>query len=347
MHRLIRSVSLITVILAISAGSAIATTTLLDADFQAHTVDDPIGTGGPTVGEPIAITNMDAIIKNGVPFGSKYLQLRDRSTLNETIRFGFLNEAKVDTGTLSISFDLAVGNQDLFMTFSNQIPGQGGSPILLRFDADSDSMEITGNGGPVHYAAPYVEQQVYSFRFDFFHDFDFCDVYIDAVPWVTGAPFNDTTPMTAEVAITLLNDPDSTGVVGIDNILATIAEDEYVGVAGGADDAGGADARSGSSGLHLAVGPNPTRGATGIAWALGTGSAGSAGGVASIAVYDMSGRLVRELASGSPLAAGGTAHGTAHWDGRDAGGRRVPSGVYFVRLDSGDRTETRRLSLVR
>jgi hypothetical protein len=51
-------------------------------------------------------------------------------------------------------------------------------------------------------------------------------------------------------------------------------------------------------------------------------------GPATLEVYDASGRLVRELLTGA-LPAGDH---TAAWDGRDAGGRPAPAGVYFVRL---------------
>jgi len=36
----------------------------------------------------------------------------------------------------------------------------------------------------------------------------------------------------------------------------------------------------------------------------------------------------------------------AYWDGRDSGGRRAPSGVYFVRLDVNGETQIRRLLVV-
>jgi flagellar hook assembly protein FlgD len=35
------------------------------------------------------------------------------------------------------------------------------------------------------------------------------------------------------------------------------------------------------------------------------------------------------------------------WDGRDAHGRAVASGVYFARLEAGDRSESRRIVLLR
>ena len=59
-----------------------------------------------------------------------------------------------------------------------------------------------------------------------------------------------------------------------------------------------------------------------------------------LGVYDVSGRLVRNLA--------GSASGTTQvtWDGRDARDRRVPSGVYFFRLKAGEIELARKIVLL-
>jgi hypothetical protein len=62
---------------------------------------------------------------------------------------------------------------------------------------------------------------------------------------------------------------------------------------------------------------------------------------ARLAVYDAGGRLVRTLFDG----AAESGLRTQVWDGRDASGRRQPSGVYYFRLESGGRSASR--SLVR
>ena len=49
-----------------------------------------------------------------------------------------------------------------------------------------------------------------------------------------------------------------------------------------------------------------------------------------IAIYDVSGRVVRVLLDRS-VAAG---RHTLTWDGRDEQGRHVPSGIYFTRLST-------------
>jgi hypothetical protein len=64
---------------------------------------------------------------------------------------------------------------------------------------------------------------------------------------------------------------------------------------------------------------------------------------ARLSVYDASGRRVATLVE-ETLPPGRHAF---HWPGTDASGRRLPSGVYFYELRSGQVTETRKLVLVR
>ena len=61
----------------------------------------------------------------------------------------------------------------------------------------------------------------------------------------------------------------------------------------------------------------------------------------SLGIYDLSGRLIRELMSGA-LSAG--TH-EVRWNGRTGGGGVAPSGMYFYRLRTDEGTSTRRLVL--
>ncbi|HEV2105273.1 MAG TPA: FlgD immunoglobulin-like domain containing protein [Candidatus Eisenbacteria bacterium] len=91
------------------------------------------------------------------------------------------------------------------------------------------------------------------------------------------------------------------------------------------------------SGLALLVGPSPTAGAAGVGFFL------RAAGRAEAAVYDPGGRRVRRLLAGS-LPAGPQ---KLAWDGRDDQGRRVPAGLYFVRVAGAGQIQTQRLVLLR
>jgi flagellar hook assembly protein FlgD len=64
---------------------------------------------------------------------------------------------------------------------------------------------------------------------------------------------------------------------------------------------------------------------------------------AQLAVYDVTGRTVRAWGEESY----GPGTHLVHWDGRDAAGGPVPSGVYFYRLQAGDFSATRMLVMSR
>jgi subtilisin-like proprotein convertase family protein len=66
-------------------------------------------------------------------------------------------------------------------------------------------------------------------------------------------------------------------------------------------------------------------------------------GHVSLRVYDLAGRLVRELVNGDLAAA---SH-TVVWDGADNAGRRMSSGIYYYRLTTGDDVATRKMTLVK
>ncbi|MCK5596760.1 MAG: T9SS type A sorting domain-containing protein, partial [Candidatus Eisenbacteria sp.] len=63
-----------------------------------------------------------------------------------------------------------------------------------------------------------------------------------------------------------------------------------------------------------------------------------------LAVYDLSGRLVRTLVAAELLDAG---RQTAPWNGRDDDDQAVASGVYFYRLEVGGEVLTKRMVLLK
>ena len=83
--------------------------------------------------------------------------------------------------------------------------------------------------------------------------------------------------------------------------------------------------------------PNPARGTTTLRLSLPTRAQ------VSFAIFDVGGRRVRDLANGQ-LAAG---EHVMTWDGLDAAGTPVPSGLYFARLDAGSEHRMRRVVRIR
>jgi hypothetical protein len=98
------------------------------------------------------------------------------------------------------------------------------------------------------------------------------------------------------------------------------------------------DTFSGSDGVELyRATPNPTTSSTQVSFAVKDG-----GENVDIGVYDVSGRLMKKLASGYQAA--GTY--TITWDGYGSGGARARSGVYFVRGSVGGRAILSRIMLL-
>ena len=86
--------------------------------------------------------------------------------------------------------------------------------------------------------------------------------------------------------------------------------------------------------VSLAASPNPAHSSFTLRFAL------PQEGPVKLAIYDVTGRRVRELVSGvRPAGAQSVA-----WDLRDANGRTVRSGLYFARLEAGGRSLTHRLA---
>ncbi|MDE0556753.1 MAG: spondin domain-containing protein [Candidatus Poribacteria bacterium] len=68
----------------------------------------------------------------------------------------------------------------------------------------------------------------------------------------------------------------------------------------------------------------------------------------SIQIYDVSGRLVRTLNLGwQPVGSYMTPSSAAYWDGRNAIGERVASGIYFYTLQTSDFAATRRMVILK
>jgi len=86
--------------------------------------------------------------------------------------------------------------------------------------------------------------------------------------------------------------------------------------------------------------PNPTSGSLDLHVAL---AAAEAGAPLDLSVYDVAGRRVATLRNLNP----GAGRHVVRWDLRDATGRDVSAGIYFVRLRVATKTLTRRVVVVR
>ncbi len=81
--------------------------------------------------------------------------------------------------------------------------------------------------------------------------------------------------------------------------------------------------------------PNPSAGSTSIVYDVPAG-----GSTVDLAIYDLAGRRVAELARGTAPAG----RHRVQWDGRDANDRSVAAGIYFVRMTAGSEIFTRKIT---
>lgn len=89
----------------------------------------------------------------------------------------------------------------------------------------------------------------------------------------------------------------------------------------------------------LPAAPNPAESFTRLAFELAREDR------VTLSVYSVSGSLVRIL--GVPGQTWGAGRHDVHWDGRDDGGRRLPTGPYFVMLRAGPERITEKVTLLR
>ncbi len=83
--------------------------------------------------------------------------------------------------------------------------------------------------------------------------------------------------------------------------------------------------------------PNPFNPATELSFEVPSG-----GGEVTLAIYGLDGRRARQLVA-AELTAG---EHSVTWYGRDDSGRKLPSGVYFASLRSGDEVRVQKLVMV-
>jgi flagellar hook assembly protein FlgD len=83
--------------------------------------------------------------------------------------------------------------------------------------------------------------------------------------------------------------------------------------------------------------PNPFNPQTQIAFALPIDTE------VRLTVYDILGRQVKVLVDGYKNAG----LNSVIWDGKDESGKDAVSGIYFYKLDAGDFSQTKKMSLVR
>ncbi len=91
--------------------------------------------------------------------------------------------------------------------------------------------------------------------------------------------------------------------------------------------------------MKLQINPNPFSKLTTVNFSIGQSAERMA-----MQIYDAAGRLVRSFLLPSSNLSGST---SVVWDGTDQSNRKLGNGVYFVTLQAGEYSETRKVLFVR
>jgi hypothetical protein len=124
---------------------------------------------------------------------------------------------------------------------------------------------------------------------------------------------------------------------GVEHTLHDVAADQILLIAESSATAAPAPAEAASTVRLTGCYPNPFRPSTTIAFSLPRALP------VTVSVHDAGGRLVKRVVNGRVFPAG---PGAVVWAGRDGTGRRVASGVYFVRLEAGSTRITSKVVLL-
>lgn len=108
--RTVLGLALLAVAPALSAGGG-SPQMLLLAEFDEQPLDQPIGTGGAAMGQPVNISTNIAAVVRAMPMSSQSLELTwtEPRTWSEVIRFHWLDNLDITSGTVEIVMDVHPG----------------------------------------------------------------------------------------------------------------------------------------------------------------------------------------------------------------------------------------------
>jgi hypothetical protein len=200
----------------------------------------------------------------------------------------------------------------------------------VYFDAAPDSGYSVDNLEPAVPTGLVLQGEVLAWNDPLDPDFDYFTVYRSDSPVLDGTA--TTVGHTTGTSLGVAADGPSYYFVTATDFAGNESEAAQLDAVSDTPDA--PPARFALHGNH----PNPFNPATTIRFELG------APAPVRLAVFDMSGRLVRHLVDGDRLGAG---RHDRTWDGRDGDGRSMAAGVYLYRLEAGDFRRTQRMTLVK
>lgn len=340
----------------------------LRANFNNQPLDQPIGTDGPEVGEPVYVSPVviTAIVR-AEPLPSPSLELQDIDDYTAgAATFEFLRDTEVTHGVLVIAAHLWFDVFDMYEVGVREHGSAARTFSDVRFFDGGYVVFDDENGGPPDYTFYDVGRTI---PLLIIHDLEArtYDVWLDGLQIVDDEPHGITDRGIGSVYFGCINDPDYDGRFYVDNIW--VADDYPPELAaccieGACERAIAGDCAFNQGEFHselpdcvvdpcplsgvaenagsrvspdrlilLPVRPNPFRTTTRLDYLLAQPA------TLRLDVLDAAGRLMRTW----PVTGAPAGYGSILWDGNNDRGERVPPGVYFGRLTAGSDVSTQRV----
>ncbi|MCD4706082.1 hypothetical protein K8R61_03310, partial [bacterium] len=196
---------------------------LLFANFNDKTVNAPIGTGGPLVGEPVSVsTKVTAIIKNNC-MGSHCLAIADNDDYSAgTARFEFINGVEIKSGTLIIEADLWFHSYNRYNIYVRENGTASKSFISIHFASSGAIGCSDGNSSYIGNIAHYDINRKIHIKLIFDMDMGIYDIWFDGSLILSDESHGITDRGIGSVLFGLGHDADYDGEISVDNITVTM-----------------------------------------------------------------------------------------------------------------------------
>jgi len=215
-------IALLTLLLStLPAAPAAAQQIYLQADFDDKTIDQPIGTGGPELGEPVEIYQgpIDAIVR-GAPLPTPCLEITDQSDCcTGHVRFEFLGGAEISAGMLYILADFWIPQIPLagYGLGVREKDGHAYKFVDVMFSIYG-TVACSDEGGFVGFVAPYEVGRVTPVCVAFDMTAGTYDLWIDQQLVLDNQPHDVTGVGIGAVFISIDNPPDTGDAFYVDNL---------------------------------------------------------------------------------------------------------------------------------
>jgi len=212
---------LVLAILTLLPQGAQADQVYLQADFNDKPIDERIGTGGPALGEPIAVAfgTVDAVVRNA-PFATPCLQMLDLSDCCAgSAWFEFLDGVEVTTAAVEVHAEVWVP-QALEGGYVLGVRERGSAAhtfVDLHFDS-AGQVGCGDAGGSIGAVAVYATASVVSVRIALDMDAGTYDVWINGLQCVNDQPHDVVGAGVGAVFVSCGHDPGLGDFIYLDNL---------------------------------------------------------------------------------------------------------------------------------